>query len=99
MQKIYSVIIILVFVNFMALPSLAYIFDFEIHATSNVMIVEEENHSSSISLVEKTVPKVLSVHDFLKFFAMDSNAKPSFSYNPSHWLSPELTIFSPPPEA
>lgn len=88
----------MIFINFMALPSIATLFDFELPQT-NIIISEEENHSSSLTVFEKTIPRTLNVHDFLKFFEPD-HSQLSFDANddPAS-LNPLRTIFSPPPEA
>lgn len=82
----------------MALPSLATIFDFDIPQT-NIVISEEETHSSSFTVYEKTIPKTLNVHDFIRFFET-SNLKKAFPVkNDRLHLTPYLSVFSPPPEA
>lgn len=99
MKKFWSILVLLIFVNFMALPSIATVFDFEIPQT-NVVISEEETHSSSVSIVyEKTIPKTMNVHDFIKFFETTSDQKAFVLTDDSSHISPYLLIFSPPPEA
>lgn len=91
--------VLLIFVNFMALPSIATVFDFEIPQT-NIVLSEEETHSSSVSIVyEKTIPKTMNVHDFIKFFETTSDKKAFVLTDDSSHISPYLLIFSPPPEA
>lgn len=83
----------------MALPSIAVFLDIELPPT-NVIVSEEETHSSGISLVyEKTIPGTLNVHDFLKFFAAAAHNGAFLLTDDSIHLSPYLSIFSPPPEA
>lgn len=86
-----------IFVNFMALPSLGVLLGFDV-PTTNVVISEEETHSSNFTLFEKTLPGTISVHDFIKFFAERSLNQLSNIYSEDFHLSPLLTIFSPPPE-
>lgn len=99
LKKFCSILVLLIFVNFMALPSIASVFDFEIPQT-NVVLSEEETHSSSVSIVyEKTIPKTMNVHDFIKFFETTSDQKAFVLTDDSSHISPYLLIFSPPPEA
>lgn len=97
-MKIWSIITLFVFLNFTALPGIAAIIGWDLPQT-NVMINEEENHSSSFVVYEKTIPRTLNVHDFLKFCESEFHEKPYVGINESTHCSPYLTIFSPPPEA
>ncbi|MEG1589409.1 MULTISPECIES: hypothetical protein [Chryseobacterium] len=99
-MKFWSIITLLFILNFTALPSIAAVFGWEIQRT-NVILNEEETHShySSFTVYEKTLPKTLNVHDFLKFFELDLERKSFVLIDDSFHLSPFLTIFSPPPEA
>ncbi|MBW8361635.1 MAG: hypothetical protein K0M56_05545 [Kaistella sp.] len=97
-MKLWSILTLAVFLNFMALPSIASIFDWEL-PPMNIVISEEETHSPSTALFEKTVPRTMNVHDFLKFFEDNSNKKTFVKTDDSIHLSPFLTIFSPPPDA
>lgn len=96
-MKLWSIITLTVFFNFMALPSIATILDWDLPSV-NVVISEEETHSSPLSVFEKTIPKTLNVHDFLKFFENDLQRKSFVMTDDAIHLSPFLTIFSPPPE-
>jgi hypothetical protein len=96
-MKFYSILTLFVFINFTALPSIAVLFGFELPST-NVIIQEEENHSSSFTMFEKSIPKTLDINDFLKFVETKTSNTISIS-NSSNLLDPHLTIFSPPPEA
>ena len=86
-----------IFVNFMALPSIAAMAGFELPQT-NVIISEEECHTSVV-MYEKTIPNTLNVHDFIKFFETKNHRKAFISSDDSFRLKPLLSIFSPPPEA
>lgn len=99
-MKFWSTITLMFFINFLALPSIAKIVDWDI-AQTNVIVSEEETHSSSTSIVvyEKALPKVLNVHDFLKFFESDFQGKKFQLTNDDFHSGPLLTLFSPPPEA
>lgn len=67
-MKLWSIITLMVFLNFTALPSIAAVFDWDLLQT-NVIVNEEEPHSSSSPFViyEKTLPKPLDVFDYLSF--------------------------------
>ena len=100
-MKFWSIITLLFVLNFTALPSIAAIFDWNL-AKTNVVLNEEETHShysSFLSVVEKTLPKTLSVYDYLKFFEPDSKRTIFVQTDDRNHLSPHLNIFSPPPEA
>lgn len=97
-MKFWSIITLTVFLNFMALPSLATVFNWDF-PTSNVVISEEETQHSPLVINEKTIPTTLNVHDFLKFFENDLLGRSFVLIDDSVHLSPFLTIFSPPPEA
>ena len=67
----------------MALPSIATLLDFKIPQT-NVIISEEETHSPSFVVYEKAIPKMLDVHEFVKFFETRKLAREySNAYNTS----------------
>ena len=97
-MKLWSIITLTVFLNFMALPSIATFFDWDLPAT-NMVISEEETQHSPLVINEKTIPGTLNVHDFLKFFETDRSNRYFICADDSVHLSPFLTIFSPPPEA
>ncbi|QDP85526.1 hypothetical protein FNJ88_08120 [Chryseobacterium sp. SNU WT5] len=97
-MKFWSIITLTVFLNFMALPSIATLFNWDLPA-SNMIISEEETQHSPLVINEKTLPNTLSVNDFLKFFKGDLLGKSFILANDSIHLSPFLAIFSPPPEA
>lgn len=97
-MKLWSIITLTVFLNFMALPSIATFFNWDLPAT-NMVISEEESQHSPLVINEKTIPETLNVHDFLKFFEKDLSAKSFSSTDDSIHLSPFISIFSPPPEA
>ncbi|GGG45636.1 hypothetical protein [Epilithonimonas arachidiradicis] len=98
-MKFWSIITLTVFLNFTALPGLAAMFGWELPRT-NVVISEEESHSSNtIVLYEKTIPKTMDIHDFLKFYEADTHNKIAVSWESTLYFPPSLSIFSPPPEA
>ncbi|MBB4807159.1 hypothetical protein HNP38_002463 [Chryseobacterium defluvii] len=99
-MKFWSIITLLFFLNFTALPSIGAIAGWEILRT-NVIINEEEQHSNPTSLIvyEKILPKILEVFDHLKFFEPYLKGRSFVLIDDSFHLSPLLSIFSPPPEA
>lgn len=97
-MKYWSIIILSVFLNFTALPGVAAIFGWELPKT-NVIINEEETHSSSLVLYEKNIPKTMNIHDFIKFHEAVTAKKSAINWEESFYYSPLLSIFSPPPEA
>jgi len=99
-MKLWSIITLLFFLNFTALPGIASVFGWDLQGT-NVVISEEEPHShpSSFIVYEKTLPKPLDVFDYLQFFETSLEARSFVPVDDSFHLSPLLTIFSPPPEA
>ncbi|KQT15535.1 hypothetical protein ASG31_14845 [Chryseobacterium sp. Leaf404] len=100
-MKIWSIVTLLIVLNFTALPSIAAVMKWDL-AKTNVVLNEEETHShysSFLSVVEKTLPKTLSVYDHLKFFEPDSQGALFVQTDDRSHLSPYLNKFSPPPEA
>ncbi len=100
-MKFWSVITLMIVLNFTALPSIAALADWDI-MTTNVIVNEEETHShysSLFSVYEKTLPKTLDVYDYLKFFEPDLEGKSFTLIDDNFRLSPLMRIFSPPPEA
>ncbi len=99
-MKFWSIIVLTLFLNFTALPSIAVLLGWDIQ-TTNTIVNEEEPHSNSTSFViyEKTIPKILDVFDYLKFTESAIIAKNFILEDDSFHQSPLLTTFSPPPEA
>jgi len=100
-MKFWSIITLMIVLNFTALPSIAAIADWDLIKT-NVIVNEEETHShysSLFSVYEKTLPKTLDVYDYLRFFEPDIEGTSFTLIDDDFHLSPLLTIFSPPPEA
>lgn len=97
-MKFWSIITLTIFLNFTVLPGMAAMFGWELPRT-NVIVNEEETHSNAFALYEKSIPKTLDIHDFLKFH----EAVPQKTIAPNReaniYFSPYLSIFSPPPEA
>jgi len=91
-MKYWSIITLLVFLNFTALPGIAAVFGWELPRT-NVVINEEEQHSTNtIVIYEKTIPKTLNIHDFIKFFESDPNQKRIFSWESKLYFFPSTGI-------
>lgn len=99
-MKLWSIVTLLFFLNFTALPGIAAVLGWDLTRT-NVIINEEEPHShfSAFTVYEKTLPKTLDVFDYLKFYEPSLEDRSFVLIDDSFHLSPLLTIFSPPPEA
>ncbi|MBA5246851.1 hypothetical protein H1R16_08740 [Marnyiella aurantia] len=96
-MRIWSLITLAIFLNFMALPSMAATLGWDI-PVSTVMVSEEETQHGPLVLHEKTIPSTLNVHDFLKLIGADLLSSSFLLADDSVHLSPFLSIFSPPPE-
>lgn len=99
MKKFWNILVLAIFVNFIALPCIATVLGFDLPQTNIIMSEEETHSSSSLIVYEKTIPKTLNVHDFIKFFESDSHKKSFTLKDDNTHLSPYFPIFSPPPEA
>ncbi|MFC0342705.1 hypothetical protein [Epilithonimonas hispanica] len=98
-MKYLSIIILSVFLNFTALPGIAAMLGWKIPRT-NIIVNEEETHSNmTIVIYEKAIPKTMDIHDFIKFFELDTQKKITISWESKVYFPPHLSIFSPPPEA
>lgn len=97
-MKYLSIIILTFFLNFTALPGIAAIFGWELPRT-NVIVNEEETHANTFVLYEKTIPKTMNIHDFLKFHETVPQKNKAAKWETNIYFSPYLSIFSPPPEA
>lgn len=98
MKRFLNILVVLIFVNFLALPSIAKVFDIHI-TTTNIIFSEEENTvSQGFVYSEKNIPKTLYIHDYIKFFEPIKNPKKFTQNNEDTHVSPHLSIFSPPPE-
>lgn len=97
LKKFWNIAVVMIFINFMALPSIAAVFGIDLPQT-NVVISEEENHTSSVSVFEKTIPRTLQVHDFLRFFESADRKMAFEATDDDASKDPLHTIFSPPPE-
>lgn len=99
LKQFWNILVLLIFVNFTALPGIAVLAGFEIPQT-NVVITEEDNHSSQTFVVyEKAIPRVLDVHDFIKFTDPPVDLAIYLFLNEALTVSPYFSINSPPPEA
>lgn len=97
-MKIWSTLTLLVLLNFLALPSFAIAMDWELPNVTNV-VSEEETHAPIYQFAEKTIPKTLNVHDFIKFFEKDNNKEHYVQSSVNRLIPPHISIISPPPEA
>lgn len=97
-KKFWNIMVMLVFVNFFTLPSIAVVFGFDLPTAINV-VAEEESHTTSATVFEKIIPKTISIYDFLDFTHAQSRLLSIVAHDEQIHLSPYLSIFSPPPEA
>jgi len=98
-MKYLSIITLTIFLNFTALPGIAAMFGWELPRTNVVISEEEHSHSNTLVIYEKTIPKTMDIHDFLKFYEADTHNKIAVSWKSTLYFPPSLSIFSPPPEA
>lgn len=96
-MKLKCLFVLMIFINFMALPSIAKVMDWEI-SSINISVSEEETHSAPFSFSEKMVPEMMSLKAFFGKFEIESLQKITHHKEQAH-LSPILSITSPPPEA
>lgn len=96
-MKYLSIIILAIFVNFTALPSLAVVFDWEL-PTLNTNITEEEVKNSLANFNEKLPPKPYHFKDFFEPIFKKTKTNSFVLQDDSVHLSPYQSIFSPPPE-
>ncbi|WP_245539689.1 hypothetical protein [Riemerella columbina] len=97
MMKLRSLLVLMIFLNFLALPSIAKLADWDI-PTMNLTVSEEETHSAPTLFSEKTLPKTLDIRDFLKLLELKLNKQPIIVFVLQFHKSPVLNIISPPPE-
>ena len=99
-MKYLSIITLTIFLNFTALPGIAAMFGWDLPRTNVVVSEEEHSHSNNtIVIYEKTIPKTMDIHDFLKFYEADTHKKITVNWESKLYFPPSLSIFSPPPEA
>lgn len=96
-MKYLSIIVLFVFVNFMALPSIAALCKWDL-PTTNVVLSEEETSHAPLTINEKSLPKILNINDFLKFSNFTEDTTEISQTDNSIHLSIFLSIFSPPPD-
>ncbi|MFC6269413.1 hypothetical protein [Frigoriflavimonas asaccharolytica] len=97
MMKIGSLISLLIFLNFTALPTIAGFFSWDL-PSSNLIISEEETSHAPLVINEKSLPKIINVHDFINFLAFESERKISFVIDDSNHLPIYFKVPSPPPD-
>lgn len=96
-MKFWSSIVLLIFLNFTALPSIAAIFDWEIPTTN--IVYEEEEENINLDVLEKILPVKFNTDKLLTLSTDNKEVGVYFTYKEAIHLSPYLTLFSPPPEA
>ncbi len=95
-MRFWNTIILLVFLNFTALPSIAVIFDWEDVSITNNIYEEEEEEQKTADIVEKLVPERFNVEDFVT--TLEQNTTEIFIDKEKVHISPYLSLYSPPPE-
>lgn len=95
-MKFWSSIVLLIFLNFTALPSIAAVFDWEIPATN--IVYEEEEENINLDVLEKIIPIKFNTDEFLTSSTENKEVSTYFIYKEAIHLSPYLSLFSPPPE-
>lgn len=99
-MKYLSVIFLVIFLNFTALPGIAMLFDWEFlpELYKNNISEEEEVKHDFTSFNEKLPPKPYNFKDFIEIFQTDTAENRFLIKNDSIRLSPHISILSPPPE-
>lgn len=95
-MKFWSIFILTFFINFTVMPSVIAVFDLDIHQ-NNIVLAEEEVHTNSIEITEKVLSKPLNINDFIKVVD-EQNQRKDFVYMQKRFISPHISIISPPPE-
>ncbi|WKS95135.1 hypothetical protein [Riemerella columbina] len=96
-MKLRSIFVLLIFLNFMALPSIAKVMDWEI-PMANITVSEEETHTAPFSFSEKILPEQMSLKALFVHLEIEKAPRVSIHTEPAH-RSPILSITTPPPEA
>lgn len=96
-MKYLSILTLVVFINFTALPSLAVIFDWEI-PTLNTDISEEEVCNNLVNFNEKLPPRPYHLEYILQEIELALRNPQYTDRGTSIHLNPYISIFSPPPE-
>jgi len=87
-----------IFVNFIVLPSLSVIFEWNLTTLSND-IIEEEVKTNTANFNEKFPPKPYKSSDYILVKQSIEDKKNKFEQRDiSIHLNPFISIFSPPPE-
>lgn len=95
-MKFWSIFILTFFINFTVMPSIIAVFDLDTHQ-NNTVLAEEEVHNNPVKITEKALPKPLNINDFIKVID-EQNQKQDFVYLQRGFISPYISIISPPPE-
>lgn len=96
-MKYWSVLVLIIFINFTALPGIAAFFDWDL-PTLNTNVTEEEVKNNLANFNEKIPPKPYNFKDLLPIAINTKNNICFLLINDSVHLSPSISIFSPPPE-
>ncbi|AIH02654.1 hypothetical protein [Riemerella anatipestifer] len=94
-----SILLLIIFLNFMALPSIAKVFGEDI-STVTFTISEEETHSGETTLFsEKMISESMSLQGFSSLSTYKHTNKVFISSDDVAHLSPFLSVHYTPPEA
>lgn len=96
LMKNLRLIVLLIFLNFTALPSIASIFDFDIPTPTIVFEEEEENHSTYC--YEKRIPQSFNINDFINNSMLYGPQQNLYNYRNKIHINPYIQRFLPPPE-
>lgn len=96
-MKYLSILVLVIFVNFTALPGLVVVFDWDLPAL-NTNVTEEEVKNNIANFNEKLPPKPYNLGDILNVLDFNHTEISFIIKDDSIHLSPYISIFSPPPE-
>ncbi|MDY3317159.1 hypothetical protein PG637_06585 [Riemerella anatipestifer] len=94
-----SILLLMIFLNFMALPSIAKVFGEDISSVT-FTISEEETSSGEASLFsEKMISEAMSLQGFSSLSSYEYISQVFVSIDDVAYLSPFLSVHYTPPEA
>lgn len=97
-NRILNILVLILFLNFLALPSLAGFLDMDLPQTNTTVSEEEIHHGSYADFSEKTLPKTIDIKDFIGLWTTLSVSSVFISLDEKIFHNPFYFILSPPPE-
>ncbi|AQY21711.1 hypothetical protein [Riemerella anatipestifer] len=94
-----SILLLMIFLNFMALPSIAKMFGEDISIVTFTISEEETQFGETISFSEKMISEVMSLQDFSLLSSYKYASRVFISSDDAALLSPFLSVHYTPPEA